>query len=124
MNVIEVYNIIKRYGGRLAVDGVSFTVEEGEIFGILGPERRRQDHDRRVHRRPAHPRRGHDQSARVSIRDTTARSSASRSASSSRRASCPTSIRVGEALDLYASFYDHPADWRAARSTTSASPTS
>ena len=25
----------------------------------------------------------------------------------------PDRIRVGEALDLYASFYDHPADWRA-----------
>jgi ABC-type multidrug transport system fused ATPase/permease subunit len=27
----------KRYGTTLAVDGVSFSVEEGEIFGILGP---------------------------------------------------------------------------------------
>ena len=37
MNVIEVSNLIKRYGDRSAVDGVSFSVEEGEIFGILGP---------------------------------------------------------------------------------------
>ena len=37
MNVIEVTNLTKRYGDRAAVDGVSFSVEEGEIFGILGP---------------------------------------------------------------------------------------
>ena len=37
MNVIEVTDLQKRYGDRLVVDGVSFTVEEGEIFGILGP---------------------------------------------------------------------------------------
>ena len=37
MNVIEVTDLRKRYGGRAAVDGVSFSVEEGEIFGILGP---------------------------------------------------------------------------------------
>lgn len=37
MNVIEVSNLTKRYGDRNAVDDVSFSVEEGEIFGILGP---------------------------------------------------------------------------------------
>ena len=37
MNVIEVTNLVKRYGDQTAVDGVSFSVEEGEIFAILGP---------------------------------------------------------------------------------------
>ena len=37
MNVIEVTDLVKRYGDRTAVDGVSFSVEEGEIFAILGP---------------------------------------------------------------------------------------
>ena len=37
MNVIEVTNLVKRYGNQTAVDGVSFTVEQGEIFAILGP---------------------------------------------------------------------------------------
>jgi ABC-2 type transport system ATP-binding protein len=46
MSVIEVKNLIKRYGEHTAVDGVSFAVEAGEIFGILGPEWRGQDHDR------------------------------------------------------------------------------
>jgi ABC-type Na+ transport system ATPase subunit NatA len=34
--VIEVEGLSKRYGTRLAVDDVGFTVTEGEIFGILG----------------------------------------------------------------------------------------
>ncbi|WP_116205123.1 ABC transporter ATP-binding protein [Amycolatopsis circi] len=37
MPVIEVRNLRKRYRGKTAVEDVSFTVEQGEIFGILGP---------------------------------------------------------------------------------------
>ncbi|MEU6853942.1 ABC transporter ATP-binding protein [Actinacidiphila alni] len=37
MTVIEVDHLHKRYGDLVAVDDVSFTVGEGEIFGILGP---------------------------------------------------------------------------------------
>ncbi len=35
--MIEVRNLTKRYGTNLAVDRVSFTVEEGTIVGFLGP---------------------------------------------------------------------------------------
>jgi branched-chain amino acid transport system ATP-binding protein len=35
--VLEVEGIAKRFGGITAVDGVSFTVNEGEILGIIGP---------------------------------------------------------------------------------------
>jgi len=34
---IEVKNIVKRYGTFEAVKGVSFSVQDGEIFGLLGP---------------------------------------------------------------------------------------
>lgn len=37
MPVIETNNLTKRFGKLVAVDHVSFTVEEGEIFGFLGP---------------------------------------------------------------------------------------
>ena len=35
--IIEVEGLVKHYGEVKAVDDVSFTVEEGEIFGLLGP---------------------------------------------------------------------------------------
>jgi ABC-2 type transport system ATP-binding protein len=35
--IVEVKNLVKRYGDRTAVDGISFAVAEGEIFGLLGP---------------------------------------------------------------------------------------
>ena len=37
MLAIDVQNIVKTFGGFTAVNGVSFTVDEGEIFGLLGP---------------------------------------------------------------------------------------
>ena len=35
--MIEVENLTKRYAGRTAVSGISFTVRRGEIVGLLGP---------------------------------------------------------------------------------------
>ena len=37
IKLIEVKNLTKRYGQHVAVDGISFTVNEGEIVGFLGP---------------------------------------------------------------------------------------
>jgi ABC-2 type transport system ATP-binding protein len=34
---IEVHDLVKTYGENRAVDGISFSVEEGEVFAILGP---------------------------------------------------------------------------------------
>jgi ABC-2 type transport system ATP-binding protein len=36
-NAIEVKDLTKRYGDLVAVNKISFAIEEGEIFGILGP---------------------------------------------------------------------------------------
>jgi len=35
--IIQVRDLVKRYGDVVAVDGLSFEVEQGEIFGLLGP---------------------------------------------------------------------------------------
>jgi len=35
--VVEVKGLTKMYGDLVAVDGVSFEIEKGEIFGLLGP---------------------------------------------------------------------------------------
>ncbi len=35
--IIEVQDLVKRFGDYTAVDHVSFTVNEGQVFGLLGP---------------------------------------------------------------------------------------
>ena len=35
--MIEVKNLVKRYGDHTAVDNLSFTVEDGQVYGFLGP---------------------------------------------------------------------------------------
>src|SRR5262245_3787673 len=109
MNVIEVSNLVKHYGPVNAVDGVSFTVEEGEIFGILGPHGagktttvesitglRAPDSGtiRVLGLDPQHDRAQLREQVGVQLQES----------------ELPDQLRVREALDLYASFYDHPAD--------------
>jgi len=109
--VIEVTGLTKRYGGRAVVDGISFHVDKGEIFGILGPNgagkttavecmeglRRRDAGAVRIlgldPRTDAH--RLH-QLIGVQLQET----------------QLPEKLKVREALELYASFYPNPADWR------------
>jgi ABC-2 type transport system ATP-binding protein len=109
MNVIEVNDLVKHYGPVLAVDGISFAVEEGEIFGILGPNGagktttvesiiglREPDSGtiRVLGLDPRHDRDQLRQQVGVQLQES----------------ALPDQIRVREALDLYASFYDQPAD--------------
>jgi len=109
MPVIEVEELQKRFGQTTAVEDVSFSVEEGEIFGILGPNgagktttvecveglTKRDGGDIRVL--------GLDpQKDRTGVRKILgAQLQTSR---------LPGKLRVIEALKLYASFYDDPAD--------------
>ena len=55
--LVHIENLVKRYGDLLALDHLSLDIEEGEIFGLLGPNgsgkttartvkiRQRNDHD-------------------------------------------------------------------------------
>lgn len=36
-SIIEVENLVKKYGNFTAVNGIGFSVKKGEIFGLLGP---------------------------------------------------------------------------------------
>lgn len=38
MNAIEARGLTKRFGGATAVDGLTFAVGEGEVFGLVGPD--------------------------------------------------------------------------------------
>ncbi len=37
MSILEIQNIVKRYGSRTVVDGVSLQVQSGTVVGLLGP---------------------------------------------------------------------------------------
>ena len=37
MNILEINNLVKDFGGLRAVDTLSLTIEEGEILGMIGP---------------------------------------------------------------------------------------
>jgi ABC-2 type transport system ATP-binding protein len=109
MAVIEVANLHKRYGQQVAVDDVSFTVERGEIFGILGPngagktttvecvEGLRTADSGSISILGLDPRRDESElRRRVGVQ--------------LQKSELPEKMRVGEAMELFASFYPDPAD--------------
>lgn len=111
MPVIEVTELRKSYDGRAAVDGVSFTVEEGEIFGILGPngagktttveciEGLRVPDAGRVRVTGLDPVADHEKAARVL-------------GTQLQQSELQAKLTVREALELYAALYPSPLDWR------------
>src|SRR5690606_6073762 len=112
MNVIEVSHLHKRYGDTVAVDDVSFTVEEGEIFGILGPNGAGKTTTVESIEGLRRPDRGHirvlgldPQRDRSQLRQ--------RVGAQLQETRLPDKLKVWEALDLYASYYHRPADWPA-----------
>ena len=112
MAAIDVEHVRKQYGEKVAVDDVSFTVEEGEIFGILGRNGagktttvecivglRRPDRGR-IHVLGTDPLRGGPElreQVGVQLQES----------------ALPDKLTVAEAIDLYGSFYRTPADGRA-----------
>ena len=43
--VIEAEGLVKEYGTFRAVDELDLTLRQGEVYGFLGPQRLRQEHD-------------------------------------------------------------------------------
>ncbi len=37
MSIIEVNNVTKRFNDKLVLDNINFRIQEGEIFGLIGP---------------------------------------------------------------------------------------
>ncbi|MFC1718402.1 ABC transporter ATP-binding protein [Candidatus Poribacteria bacterium] len=110
MPVIQVENLHKTYGSLVAVDDISFDVQEGEIFGMVGPngagktttieciEGLRRPNGGSVRTLGLNPRtEGYELRERIGVQ--------------LQQSELWERIRVWEALDLYASFYRHPADW-------------
>ena len=108
--VIEVENVHKRYGGTVAVDDVSFTVDEAEIFGILGPNGAGKTTTVECIEGLRTPDRG-----RIRVLGLDPRTDAAelhqQLGAQLQESALPERIEVGEALELYSSFYRTPADW-------------
>ena len=39
MSVIEIHDLVKKYGETLAVDNLNLSIEKGGVYGFLGPKR-------------------------------------------------------------------------------------
>jgi ABC-2 type transport system ATP-binding protein len=108
--VVEVVDLRKRYGRVVAVDGISFTVGRGEIFGIVGPNGAgksttveclaglREKDGGTVSVLGLDPLKdGRKLRERIGVQ--------------LQEAALPDDVKVWEALDLYASFYGRSAGW-------------
>jgi ABC-2 type transport system ATP-binding protein len=111
MSIIEVSDLRKRYADLTVLDGVSFSVQEGEIFGLLGPNgagKTTTVESMTGLRRP--------DSGSITVlgldpvRD--GRRLREQLGVQLQHTQLPENIKVWEALDLYASFYAKPRDWR------------
>jgi len=111
MTALVVRNLHKRYGQHVAVDDVSFTVEEGEIFGIIGPNGAGKTTTVESIAGLRTPDSGSISvlgfdpiKDKAEVRE--------RLGVQLQESSFPDAIKVYEALELYSSFYRNPADWR------------
>ena len=105
--MVTVQHLVKRYGGLIAVNDVSFSIREGEIFGIIGPNgtgkttivecisglRTPDSGSINVYGlSPQKERRKMKEFVGVQLQET----------------ALPPRLKVGEAVSLFASFYAHP----------------
>ena len=108
-SVLQVENLVKRYGAVEALCGVSFEVEEGEVFGLLGPNGAGKTTTVEIMEGLRTPDGG-----RVSVcgldpqRDTIALKHEIGAALQA--TSLPEKLRVSEALWLFAKFYKRRRD--------------
>ena len=109
MPIVEVKGLYKRYGDRAAVDGVSFDVREGEIFGILGSNGAGKTTTAECVSGLRAPDEG---TVRVAGLDPVAdrRVLTELLGAQLQQSELQPELTVQEALDLYASFYPRPAD--------------
>ena len=108
---VEVRDLVKQYPGVRAVDGISFDVYEGEVFGMVGPngagktttiecvEGLRRPDEGNIQVLGLHPRRD-----KYRLRE--------RIGVQFQSAALPDRIRVWEALDLFGAFYRRSVDWQ------------
>ena len=111
MAIIEVRGLTKRYGDRTVVEGVTFSVEEGEIFAILGPNGAGKTTTVEMTGGLRRPDGG---TVRVMGMDPVADGRRIKEVLGMQlqESQFADRIRVGEALELFSSFYPSPVPWR------------
>ncbi len=110
MTVVQVDGLRKTYGDLVAVDGVCFEVEQGEVFGMVGPngagktttiecvEGLRKPDGGSITVLGMGPRQdGYRLRQRIGMQ--------------LQEAGLPDRLKVWEAMDLFASFYEKPVPW-------------
>jgi ABC-2 type transport system ATP-binding protein len=109
--VVTVEGLRKSYGSQTAVDGVSFEVDRGEIFGILGPNGAGKTTTVECLQGLRRPDAGRLQVLGLDPA-TEATRLRRRIGSQLQQSALPDRIRVWEALDLFASLVPGGPDWR------------
>jgi ABC-2 type transport system ATP-binding protein len=109
MAVIEVAHLAKRYGDNVAVGDVSFTVEEGEIFGLLGPNGAGKTTTVECVEGLRNPDGGTISVLGLDPRRDTGELR-QRLGVQLQQSELPDRLKTTEALELYATFYRDPAD--------------
>ena len=107
--VVTVENLRVRYGDTVAVDGVSLSIRQGEIYGILGPNGAGKTTTVECIGGLRKPDAGAISVLGMDVRadrDELRR----RVGIQLQQSELPDKLRVDEALDLFASFYPDPAD--------------
>lgn len=109
-NVIEVRHLRKTYGSTVAVDDISFAVQQGEIFGIVGPNGAGKTTTVESVTGLRKPDGG---TVRVLGMDPEQadRALRQRIGIQLQEAAIPDRIKVWEALDLFAAFYPKTVSW-------------
>lgn len=111
MAIIEVNGLVKRYGDHTAVGGVDFAVEQGEIFGILGPNGAGKTTTVECIEGLRSPDSGQIQVCGIDPQHDTGELRQLLGAQL-QESELPDKLKVGEAMELYSSFYRDPVDWR------------
>lgn len=111
MNVVACRDVTLRFGDLLAVDGVSLSVRENEVFGIIGPNGAGKTTLLNCLEGLDTPTSGSIEVLGLHpVKD--AQQLAQRTGIQLQHAALLPRIKVGEALELFSSFYTQPVPWR------------
>jgi ABC-2 type transport system ATP-binding protein len=107
--VVAVQHLVKRYGHMLAVNDVSLSIREGEIFGIIGPNGAGKTTTVECISGLRAP-----DSGSISVYGLSPRKDRNKTREivgvQLQESALPPRLKVGEAVRLFASFYSNPLD--------------